>query len=188
MISLSRSYSSVILVLEKVAYSSPSFPVHLSKIFHQPLVFLTILVSIELPPIYCFMLSFRSCFSFIWFEFSYDLMSFLCSVGVDFKIKTLTVGGKRLKLTIWDTGMYLYPCRCHVRYLIFVIVFNLFIFQNYYWCRRVTVANVLRVSVIHRFLLIHLWFDKNDWFNLSGILTYKIAMDPLQLGRKGSGL
>ncbi|CAH9109999.1 unnamed protein product [Cuscuta epithymum] len=25
-------------------------------------------------------------------------------VGVDFKIKTLTVGGKRLKLTIWDTA------------------------------------------------------------------------------------
>lgn len=24
--------------------------------------------------------------------------------GVDFKIKLLTVGGKRLKLTIWDTG------------------------------------------------------------------------------------
>jgi len=31
-------------------------------------------------------------------------MVFLCYVGVDFKIKTLTVGGKRLKLTIWDTG------------------------------------------------------------------------------------
>ena len=28
----------------------------------------------------------------------------LCYVGVDFKIKMLTVGGKRLKLTIWDTG------------------------------------------------------------------------------------
>lgn len=27
------------------------------------------------------------------------------ALGVDFKIKLLTVGGKRLKLTIWDTGM-----------------------------------------------------------------------------------
>ncbi|RDX86525.1 Ras-related protein RABC2a [Mucuna pruriens] len=26
------------------------------------------------------------------------------TIGVDFKIKTLTVGGKRLKLTIWDTA------------------------------------------------------------------------------------
>lgn len=24
--------------------------------------------------------------------------------GVDFKIKLLTVGGKRIKMTIWDTG------------------------------------------------------------------------------------
>lgn len=29
----------------------------------------------------------------------------LCLIpGVDFKIKLLTVGGKKLKLTIWDTG------------------------------------------------------------------------------------
>lgn len=32
----------------------------------------------------------------------FDLFSFL--LGVDFKIKLLKVGGKRLKLTIWDTG------------------------------------------------------------------------------------
>lgn len=25
-------------------------------------------------------------------------------LGVDFKVKFLTAGGKRLKLTIWDTG------------------------------------------------------------------------------------
>lgn len=31
------------------------------------------------------------------------LLFYSCS-GVDFKIKLLTVGGKRLKLTIWDTG------------------------------------------------------------------------------------
>ncbi|KAE8673029.1 hypothetical protein F3Y22_tig00111827pilonHSYRG00034 [Hibiscus syriacus] len=29
------------------------------------------------------------------------------TIGVDFKIKLLSVGGKRLKLTIWDTGMKL---------------------------------------------------------------------------------
>jgi hypothetical protein len=36
-------------------------------------------------------------------------MSELCSLlpGVDFKIKFLTLGGKKLKLTIWDTGKYL---------------------------------------------------------------------------------
>lgn len=29
--------------------------------------------------------------------------------GVDFKLKMLTVGGKRLKLTMWDTGyIYMY--------------------------------------------------------------------------------
>ncbi|KAJ6900721.1 hypothetical protein NC652_026732 [Populus alba x Populus x berolinensis] len=27
------------------------------------------------------------------------------TIGVDFKIKVLTLGGKRLKLTIWDTGV-----------------------------------------------------------------------------------
>ncbi|MBA0749910.1 hypothetical protein Gogos_003783 [Gossypium gossypioides] len=26
------------------------------------------------------------------------------TIGVDFKIKMVTIGGKRLKLTIWDTG------------------------------------------------------------------------------------
>lgn len=31
--------------------------------------------------------------------------SSLLMTGVDFKMKTLTVGGKRLKLTIWDTGI-----------------------------------------------------------------------------------
>lgn len=33
----------------------------------------------------------------LWYDFT------LCQ-GVDFKIKQLIVGGKRLKLTIWDTG------------------------------------------------------------------------------------
>ena len=29
---------------------------------------------------------------------------FIENLGVDFKIKFLTVSGKKLKLTIWDTG------------------------------------------------------------------------------------
>ncbi|THF94178.1 hypothetical protein TEA_004441 [Camellia sinensis var. sinensis] len=34
-----------------------------------------------------------------------DLQDLSPTIGVDFKIKLLTVGGKRLKLTIWDTGV-----------------------------------------------------------------------------------
>lgn len=30
--------------------------------------------------------------------------------GVDFKVKTVTIGGKKLKLAIWDTGDYR-PCK-----------------------------------------------------------------------------
>lgn len=33
-----------------------------------------------------------------------DCHTFIESVGVDFKIKFLTVADKKLKLTIWDTG------------------------------------------------------------------------------------
>ncbi|XP_058205071.1 ras-related protein RABC2a-like [Rhododendron vialii] len=33
-----------------------------------------------------------------------DLQDLSPTIGVDFKIKVLTVGGKRLKLTIWDTA------------------------------------------------------------------------------------
>ncbi|XP_028124162.1 ras-related protein RABC2a-like isoform X3 [Camellia sinensis] len=33
-----------------------------------------------------------------------DLQDLSPTIGVDFKIKLLTVGGKRLKLTIWDTA------------------------------------------------------------------------------------
>ena len=29
---------------------------------------------------------------------------FSLSVGVDFKVKHVTIGGKKLKLAIWDTG------------------------------------------------------------------------------------
>lgn len=32
------------------------------------------------------------------------LFSFLVDVGVDFKVKYVTLGGKKLKLAIWDTG------------------------------------------------------------------------------------
>ncbi|KAK3043032.1 hypothetical protein RJ639_002600 [Escallonia herrerae] len=35
---------------------------------------------------------------------SYDLSFKILLIGVDFKIKLFTVGGKRLKLTIWDTA------------------------------------------------------------------------------------
>ena len=41
-----------------------------------------------------------------FFEFNFFLLLF---VGVDFKIKFLSVGGKKLKLTIWDTGKVLFP-------------------------------------------------------------------------------
>jgi len=37
------------------------------------------------------------------------LNPFFLLAGVDFKIKFLTVGGKKLKLTIWDTGMFSFP-------------------------------------------------------------------------------
>ncbi|KAL6328397.1 hypothetical protein AAG906_034541 [Vitis piasezkii] len=35
---------------------------------------------------------------------NYMLEFFTLRVGVDFKIMLLTIGGKRLKLTIWDTA------------------------------------------------------------------------------------
>lgn len=43
-------------------------------------------------------------------------MSTLVShVGVDFKIKHVTVGGKKLKLAIWDTGIlfFIFISRFH---------------------------------------------------------------------------
>lgn len=51
-------------------------------------------------------LFYRFCYLKFLFLICVDLWILLfysCS-GVDFKIKLLTVGGKRLKLTIWDTG------------------------------------------------------------------------------------
>lgn len=48
-------------------------------------------------------------FDVVEFPFSGHVLSFCCCqlcLGVDFKIKLLTVAGKRLKLTIWDTGKF----------------------------------------------------------------------------------
>lgn len=45
------------------------------------------------------------------------------SAGVDFKIKLLTVGGKRLKLTIWDTGnIILYLLTLSVSHLVLTLM------------------------------------------------------------------
>lgn len=83
--------------------------------------------------------------AFIWFELSYDLM-----LGVDFKIKMLTVGGKRLKLTIWDTGK----------------VNLLFNPASIMWFKQIVLINV--ESLV--WLLTKLT-------NLNGLLTYKITLD-----------
>ena len=32
--------------------------------------------------------------------------SFITTIGIDFKIKTIDLDGKRVKLQIWDTGIY----------------------------------------------------------------------------------
>lgn len=44
------------------------------------------------------------CLIGFFFPFFLWLFYWMLLVGVDFKIKLLTVGGKKLKLTIWDTG------------------------------------------------------------------------------------
>jgi hypothetical protein len=46
--------------------------------------------------------------------------------GVDFKIKFLTVGGKKLKLTIWDTGKNLDYAK---KNLLFVIISLFFLWE-----------------------------------------------------------
>lgn len=42
--------------------------------------------------------------SFMISNCQYSLQDLSPTIGVDFKIKLLTIGGKRLKLTIWDTA------------------------------------------------------------------------------------
>ena len=48
-------------------------------------------------------------------------LSFLCS-GVDFKVKMVTIGGKKLKLAIWDTG-YLVVLKYFMAMSFFILLF-----------------------------------------------------------------
>lgn len=43
----------------------------------------------------------------------------LSTTGVDFKVKYVTIEGKKLKLAIWDTGMYAYYSFSFFIYTIF---------------------------------------------------------------------
>jgi len=55
------------------------------------------------------------------------MLSELCYLlpGVDFKIKFLTVGGKKLKLTIWDTGKYSdYAKKYHLLFVIISLILD----------------------------------------------------------------
>lgn len=36
------------------------------------------------------------------------MSSLISLVGVDFKVKYVAIGGKKLKLAIWDTGIHMY--------------------------------------------------------------------------------
>jgi Ras-related protein Rab-18 len=51
----------------------------------------------------------------------------LVNVGVDFKVKYVTVDGKKLKLAIWDTGVCVGArsrvCVCELMFLLFLFTF-----------------------------------------------------------------
>jgi len=51
----------------------------------------------------------------------------LSITGVDFKVKYVTIEGKRLKLAIWDTGMYAYYSLSFFKSLFIRLEFYLFI-------------------------------------------------------------
>jgi hypothetical protein len=95
----------VILALVKVVFFL-GLPPMILKISPQPLVrffLLSLIPSIAL--------SFHS----------FIIHLFITITGVDFKVKYLTMGGKKLKLAIWDTGMY----------VCYSLSFPFFIFTNF---------------------------------------------------------
>jgi len=66
-------------------------------------------------------------FPFIPFNSMYmhalsDLL--LSTTGVDFKVKYVTIEGKKLKLAIWDTGMYVCLLFTFLSFLLFIPFLN----------------------------------------------------------------
>lgn len=49
---------------------------------------------------------------------------YLVYVGVDFKVKYVTVDGKKLKLAIWDTGIFFFTCVYLLMFRILVYTFS----------------------------------------------------------------
>jgi hypothetical protein len=95
----------VILALVKVVFFL-GLPPMILKISLQPLVrffLLSLIPSIAL--------SFHS----------FIIHLFITITGVDFKVKYLTMGGKKLKLAIWDTGMYV--CYYSLSFPFFIFIF-----------------------------------------------------------------
>lgn len=69
----------------------------------QPLLLLYLQRLVFVSMLYFWVLEYRPIVCKI--SFSEDLFIFSRKfVGVDFKVKHVTIGGKKLKLAIWDTG------------------------------------------------------------------------------------